>query len=131
MHGNIVPAEQQMSRPEGAVRPLPSGHDIVEHRLQSLIELREAPPQQSRDVDALGIVIEFTPINGTPRSFGEWLGQARLIEQILDIVPDPSLDRRGAVRVSRQPLDFRQRFHHKAGMEVVHEASRPIHRVAP
>src|SRR5215472_4162946 len=47
------------------------------------------------------------------------------------VVLDSPLDRRRAGTISRQPLDFYERFQHKAGVEVIDEASFPIHGVVP
>lgn len=69
MHGHVVPTKQQVPRPEGTIGPLPPGHNVFQHGLQSLIEVRESPSQQRRKIDALRVVIEFPPIDREPWGF--------------------------------------------------------------
>jgi hypothetical protein len=48
--------------------------------------VRKPVPKQQAQIDALGAVIELTPVNGQPRGFGKRPRKSVFIEEILQVI---------------------------------------------
>ena len=95
------------------------------------VELRKPPSQEGGEVEALGVVIELAPIDRQSRWSGEGLGQSLLVEQVPDVIADPTANGFGAAGFSRKRLDLRQGLQDEARMEVIDEIAPAINRVIP
>jgi len=131
VHGDIVPAYKELSASEGTIRPLPYGQCVLQCGGQSAVQLSEAALKQYGQVNALSVVILFAAINRHPGTTGERLGQSSLIEQILGVIGNPSVDGIGAAWVSCQLFNLRESIQNEAGMKVIDEVSLPVFRVIP
>src|SRR5262249_62155719 len=107
MHRHVVRAQKELSGPKRAIRPLPPVEHIAEDGQQDRFELRKPASQQRGEIEALCIVVEFTPVDRESRAFGEWSGPSLLVEQVPDIVGDSPLDAGSEAGVSGEPLALR------------------------
>src|SRR5262249_9556665 len=131
VHGNAVPSDKELAGPEGTVWHLPALEHVLQHSHQNAVEFRKATAQQHGQVDALCVVVEFSPINGQPGCPGEGPRQAVGIEQVPDVVTHASLDSVGAPRISRDALYSRERLEDETGVEMIDEIPLAIDRVVP
>ena len=100
MHRNVVPSERAVASIE-TIRPASAsgsaGRPAWSRSRSSSSGNR--PRNSVAKIDALGVVVEFAPINGQARRARERLRQAALVEEMTHVVSDASVDRlRGSPR---------------------------------
>src|SRR4026209_2856351 len=86
MHGDIVPAQVQLTRAKGTVRLDPVPQNSCNHRLQCRFQLREAVTQKETQVNALSIIVKFTLVNGQAGSFGKRFRKTIFRKKILKVI---------------------------------------------
>ena len=80
MHGNVVPAEEQLPASERAVGFLPIRQELIQHAIYEPVEFVEAAPEQDAQIDALSVVVQLPPINNEPRRPRKGLRSPEFIE---------------------------------------------------
>ena len=106
MHRNIVPAEEKLTSPEGAVGLLPSHKQICDDSRQEPVQFWKTPFQQYGKVDTLRIIIELSPIYREPRRPGKWLGQTLCVKQEPHVITNPAFNGIRATTISCEPFDL-------------------------
>src|ERR1041385_9559570 len=102
MHRHVVPSQHEFTRTERAVLLLPSYEQIRQRRVHGPVELRTASAQEHAQIDALGIVVQFPPVNSQAGRSGKRQWKAVGVEQVFKIVAGASLDGGAAPDAARK-----------------------------
>src|SRR6266446_4883512 len=82
MHRNIIPAEVKLARPKRTVSLDPILQNVSNNGLQGLLQFWKTVAQQEAQIDALGVVVQFSLVNGQARRFGKRFRETILIKEI-------------------------------------------------
>ena len=131
MHGDVVPAEEELATPERSVGLVPSHEEITDERRHALVQRRETAVQQDGQVEALRVVIQLSPIDREPRPPREGDRQALDVEEVGHVIVDPPFDGLRTAGRSGEPLDLRERLEDEARVEMVDEPAPTVGRIRP